>query len=577
MSQSYDGTWLRVALVQTNATVGDVAQNADRIREGMRRARDQGASVVVFPELMLSGYPPEDLLFRPRFIERLQETAEQLAAESQGLMVVFGYPYHREGLYNGAMVAVDGRPIATVAKQYLPNYGVFDEARYFGRGQETTVLDWGPWRVGVSICEDVWYPDGPYIAQARAGANLLINISASPYHRGKGALRERMLATRADDASAHLVWVNLVGAQDELVFDGRSAVFDSAGRLLARAPTFAEAFVLVDLPYASLEHRRWVDPRWRQGTFQVPVTHLAVGTEPPRGPTRPIAAEVAPEPSPEEELFLALVTGVRDYIEKNGFGDVVVGLSGGIDSALTAAIAVEALGPSRVHGVLMPSAITSAESREDALEVCRRLGIEWREIPIAPIFSAFLEALAPSFAGRPWDIAEENLQARIRGTLLMGLSNKLGWLVLTTGNKSEMATGYSTLYGDMAGGFAVLKDVLKTDVFRLARWLDAHRDPPPIPERILTKPPSAELRPGQKDEDSLPPYAILDQVLQGYIEEDLTAEALVAAGLPRQHVERAVALVDRNEYKRRQAPVGIKVTPRAFGRDRRMPITHRDS
>ncbi|MBX5468051.1 MAG: NAD+ synthase [Firmicutes bacterium] len=568
---------MRVALVQVNPTVGDVAGNAALVREGMRKARAAGAQVAVFPELVLPGYPPEDLLFRPAFIDRVERVAAELAAESQGLLAVFGFVYSREALYNGAAVALDGRWVTTVAKQYLPNYGVFDEARYFSRGQETTVLEWGRWRIGISICEDIWYPDGPHLAQARAGANLLINISASPYARGKGAQRERMIATRADDASAHLVWVNLVGAQDELVFDGRSAAFDPQGRLLARAPSFAEAFLTVDLPYAQMRHRRWVDPRWRQGVLALPVHCLPLGPGPAAAgpPTDP--APVHPAPDEAEELFLALVSGVRDYIGKNRFGDVVVGLSGGIDSALTAAIAKEALGPERVHGVLMPSAITSEESRRDAIEVCRRLGIDWLEIPIAPIFDAFLSALGPVFQDLPWDLTEENLQARIRGTLLMALSNKFGWLVLTTGNKSEMATGYSTLYGDMAGGFAVLKDVLKTDVFRLARWLNQHRDPPPIPEAILVKPPSAELRPGQKDEDSLPPYAILDQVLQGYVEEDLTPDALIAAGLPAEHVERAVTLVDRNEYKRRQAPVGIKVTPRAFGRDRRMPITHRDS
>ncbi|POB09461.1 NAD+ synthase [Sulfobacillus sp. hq2] len=563
-------TQLNVRLVQMNSVVGDVAGNLQRMLSAMERARRDHIDVVVFPELALAGYPPEDLLFRADFLETLQQACDEMVRHSQGLMAIFGYAYADGGLFNAAVVAHEGTWVTRVQKQYLPNYGVFDEARYFTPGRETEIIDAGAWKIGVSICEDVWYPDGPYLDQARQGANLLINISASPYSRGKRAARERMLATRADDVASYLLWTNLVGAQDELVFDGQSAVFGPDGQVLARARAFDEDELSLTLHATPSQHRRFIDPRWRLGPVSDQVGVVRIGSlghlDAPR-----YDLTCTPVLEDDAELYQALVLGVADYVEKNHFQDVVIGLSGGIDSALTAAIAVDALGSERVHGVLMPSIITSTESREDALAVAKNLGIATWELGIQDIMTAFLDELGPVFAGRALDLTEENLQARIRGTLLMALSNKFGWLVLTTGNKSEMATGYSTLYGDMAGGFAVLKDVLKTQVFRLARWLNQERTR--IPKRVISKPPSAELRPNQKDEDSLPPYDILDQILEGYIEEDLSPEALKARDLNPALVDLVVKLVNRNEYKRRQAPVGIKVTPRAFGRDRRMPIT----
>lgn len=565
---------MRIRLAQINSVVGDVANNLTRMLQVIEHARRESVDMVVFPEMSLSGYPPEDLLFRPTFLGALASAQEQLASHTRDLMVIAGYPYaEARGLFNGAVIMAEGRTLARVAKQHLPNYGVFDEDRYFTPGDSTALLHWGRWALGVSVCEDLWYPDGPYLRQARQGANVLINISASPFSRGKTLLREAMLATRADDAAAYLVWTNLVGAQDELVFDGQSTVFGPDGSVLARAKAFEEDILTLDLNRTPSQHRRWIDPRWRlahAGDHQVSEVDVPLAQ-----PDDRVTAMVRLEPilDTDDLLYRALVLGLKDYINKNRFQDVVLGLSGGIDSALTAVIAVDALGADRVHGVFMPSIITSDMSRDDARQLAQNIGIDWREIPIASVMDAFMAELGSHFGKRPVDIAEENLQARIRGTLLMGLSNKLGWLVLTTGNKSEMATGYSTLYGDMAGGFSVLKDVLKTEVFRLARYVNGSG--PRIPDNVLQKPPSAELRADQKDEDSLPPYDILDQILKGYIEDDVSADDLVAMGLDPAFVELAVRLVNQNEYKRRQAPVGIKVTPRAFGRDRRMPITAR--
>ncbi|MCL5117072.1 MAG: NAD+ synthase [Firmicutes bacterium] len=567
---------MRIRLMQMNSVVGDVRGNLERMIAAVKAAREDGVNALVFPEMSLAGYPPEDLLFRPSFLDALSDAQKELARHTQDILVVAGYAYEGTGLYNAAAVMADTRTVARVQKQHLPNYGVFDEARYFTPGEGTTVLKWDQWTLGISICEDLWYPDGPYLRQARSGANLLINISASPFSRGKSQLRQEMMATRADDAAAYLVWNNLVGAQDELVFDGESVIFSPDGRLLARAKAFSEDVLTVDLDRTPSQHRRWIDPRWRLGNSEsAAVTVVEVPLSAVTDQSSKNAFRVEPLPDTVESLYQALVLGLRDYVEKNGFGDVVIGLSGGIDSALTAVIAVDALGADRVHGVFMPSVITSNTSFQDAKQLADNLRIDWREIPIKTVMSSFMTELGPHFDGRPVDLAEENLQARIRGTLLMALSNKLGWLVLTTGNKSEMATGYSTLYGDMAGGFAVLKDVLKTEVFRIARYVN--RDRERIPQNVLVKPPSAELRPDQKDEDSLPPYDILDQILKGYIEDDMTPEEMVRMGLDGEAVRLTVRLVNRNEYKRRQAPIGIKVTPRAFGRDRRMPITGRFS
>ncbi|MCY0897932.1 MAG: NAD+ synthase [Firmicutes bacterium] len=567
---------MRIRLVQVNSVVGDVSGNLERIMAHVSEAERDQVNIVVFPEMALAGYPPEDLLFRPSFLRDLAAAQETLAQRARTTLVIAGYAYAEgQGIRNAAAVMAQGRTLARVAKQHLPNYGVFDEARYFTPGSGTTIFRWGQWTLGVSICEDVWYPDGPYLRQARQGANLLINISASPFSRGKSAVRQQMLSTRADDAAAYLVWTNLVGAQDELVFDGTSAVFGPDGQVLARAKAFQEDVLTVELTRTPSQHRRWIDPRWRLVPLEEDTVDVVDVPLESVGEGAAARARVEPLPDTIPSLYEALCLGLKDYVQKNRFGDVVIGLSGGIDSALTATIAVDALGADRVHGVFMPSAITSDASYQDAKALSDNLGIDWRVIPISAIMTAFLQELSPSFGQRPVDLTEENLQARIRGTLLMGLSNKLGWLVLTTGNKSEMATGYSTLYGDMAGGFAVLKDVLKTEVFRLARYVNEVAGYPRIPQNVLTKPPSAELRPDQKDEDSLPPYAMLDQILQGYIEDDLTPEELIRQGLDAEAVNLTVRLVNRNEYKRRQAPVGIKVTPRAFGRDRRMPITGR--
>ncbi len=565
---------LNIRLIQMNSTVGDIDGNLGKILQAINQAKQDAMDIVVFPEMVLPGYPPEDLIFRPDFLQRLQHASDVIVDASLGIMTVFGYVYADSGLFNSAVVAHNGHLLTRVNKQLLPNYGVFDEARYFQPGRETKVIAKGEWLIGISVCEDIWYPDGPYLQQARHGANLLINISASPFSRGKQAEREHMLQARADDVGAYLVWTNLTGAQDELVFDGVSAVYGPDGHVVARAKTFEEDVLSVSLTTVPSLHRRFIDPRWRLGPVD---PHIEViKAEPVQGQKQgksSVPRLIAPLLSEEEELYRALVVGVRDYVEKNRFPEVVIGLSGGIDSALTAVIAVDALGPQRVHGVLMPSIITSQESLDDAWALVRNLGIHALEVAIAPVMEAFECQLHPVFEGTARDITEENLQARIRGTLLMALSNKFGWLVLTTGNKSEMATGYSTLYGDMAGGFAVLKDVLKTQVFQLARWVNQSMER--IPHNILVKPPSAELRPDQKDEDSLPPYSVLDRILQGYIEDDLPAEELVSQQLDPEYVAQVIKLVNRNEYKRRQAPIGIKVTSRAFGRDRRMPITRR--
>ncbi len=562
---------LNIRLIQMNSTVGDIEGNQSKIVQAVHQAKTDAIDIVVFPEMALPGYPPEDLIFRPDFLQSLQRASDTIVEASGGIMAIFGYVYADAGLFNSAVVAHNGHLLTRVNKQLLPNYGVFDEARYFQPGRETKLVSAGEWLIGISICEDIWYPDGPYLQQARHGANLLINISASPYSRGKQAEREHMLQTRADDVGAYLVWNNLTGAQDELVFDGVSAVYGPDGHVVARAKTFEEDVLTVSLTNVPSLHRRFIDPRWRLGPVDPNIE--VISANPMERGGKPVSSLIAPPLAEEEELYRALVVGVEDYVEKNRFPEVVIGLSGGIDSALTAAIAVDALGPERVHGVLMPSPITSRESLDDAWALVHTLGIHGIELAIAPVMDAFEHQLHPVFHGTAPDITEENLQARIRGTLLMALSNKFGWLVLTTGNKSEMATGYSTLYGDMAGGFAVLKDVLKTQVFQLARWVN--RSTERIPQNILIKPPSAELRPDQKDEDTLPPYAVLDRILEGYIEEDLSVEQLVAEKLDPVFVAQAVKLVNHNEYKRRQAPVGIKVTSRAFGRDRRMPITRR--
>jgi NAD+ synthase (glutamine-hydrolysing) len=520
---------LRIALAQMNAVVGDIDGNAAKIEDLAARARGRGAQLVVFPELTLTGYPPEDLLLKRGFLRRAQAALEGLAID--GITAVVGWPEQSDGhVHNAAAVIAGGQVKAIYRKLLLPNYGVFDERRWFEPGRDPVVLDVDGAAVGVTICEDIWAPE-PAAATAAAGASVVVNLSASPYHHGKGMERERMIADLARDNGVTMAFCNLVGGQDELVFDGHSLIVRPDGEVAARGPQFEEALVL--------------------------------------------DGDVAEALPPEEEVYRALVTGVRDYVAKNGFEKVVIASSGGIDSALTALVAVDALGPERVVTVTMPSRYSSEGTKSDARTISENLGVELYEIPIEQATAAYDELLAEAFADREPDLTEENLQARVRGNLVMALSNKFGWLVLTTGNKSEMSVGYATLYGDMAGGFAVLKDVFKGWVYRLVRWRNERAGQELVPGSVLERPPSAELRHEQRDDESLPPYDVLDAILEGYVEDDLDAAELVERGLPEDDVKRVVRMVDLAEYKRRQAPPGVKISPKAFGRDRRLPITNR--
>jgi NAD+ synthase (glutamine-hydrolysing) len=567
---------IRIGLAQVNVTVGDIEGNLRRLRDSLERAREAGVDLIAFPELAVCGYPPEDLLLKPAFVAANRQAVEGLARDSRGLTAVVGFADRDVDLYNAAAVLHDGRWAATYHKQRLPNYGVFDELRYFRPARHgELLLRLGDANVGVSICEDIWLPGGPVGRLARAGAEVIVNINASPYQRGKWRARHTMLATRASDHGVMLAYVNLVGGQDELVFDGGSVVFGPSGELLAEAPMHEEHLLLCDLELEQVFRARLHDPRRRHQSAAMPrtVQRLVLSTEQP--PARaPLPAATPRTHDDIGEVYGALVLGVHDYVRKNRFDKVVLGLSGGIDSALVAAIAADALGADDVRGVLLPSRYSSAHSRDDAAALAGAFGIETLELPIEPVFTSTLETLRPAFAGTGPGIAEENLQARIRGLLLMALSNKFGWLLLTTGNKSELATGYSTLYGDMAGGFAVLKDVPKTLVYELARWRNARAGRALIPESTLSKPPSAELRPDQKDSDSLPPYDQLDPILQKYVEEDWSVPELIAAGHDEALVRTIAHLVDSTEYKRRQAAPGVKITPRAFGKDRRLPMTN---
>jgi NAD+ synthase (glutamine-hydrolysing) len=567
----------RIVLVQMNALVGDLDGNARKIAAGVRRARDVGADLVVFPEMAVTGYPPEDLLLKPAFLKENLAVTRELAATTEGITAVVGFADVDDDVYNAAALLHDGAWAHTYHKHYLPNYGVFDEDRYFRRGAEVPVFVRGDVTFGVSICEDIWYPAGPPEVQAvQGGARVLVNVSSSPYHAGKTRTREQMLVTRATDNAAVVVYCNMVGGQDELVFDGGSTIIDARGEVLARGAQFEEDVVVADVDVGAVFRWRLHDPRRRKAPAgALPRVALPPLATPPSARPPQVPHVVAPLPS-LEEIYTSLVVGTRDYVRKNGFEQVVMGLSGGIDSALVACIAADALGPENVTGVAMPSRYTSDMSNTDAARLARNLGIGLEVIPIEPVFEAYLDVLAAPFAGTEPGVAEENVQARIRGNYLMALSNKFGWLVLTTGNKSEMSMGYATLYGDMAGGFAVIKDVLKERVYALARWRNAQPDGPVIPERSITRAPSAELRPNQKDADTLPPYAVLDPILRAYVEEDQAPEDIVAAlGVSEGLVREIVRTVDRNEYKRRQAPPGVRITVRAFGKDRRLPITQR--
>jgi NAD+ synthase (glutamine-hydrolysing) len=569
-------TRLRVALCQINTTVGDLEGNVERVIAALGDAEAQGCDLAVLPELALTGYPPEDLLLKPGFITDNRAALERVAAASGSCAAVLGFVDADRDLYNAAAVCAYGEVRAVYHKRLLPNYAVFDEQRYFAPGSGTSPLvSIGGVRVGVSICEDAFSPTGPIAVQAAGGAELVVNINASPYYANRLAERERMLATRAADASCALVYVNQVGGQDELIFDGASMVFDPQGELLARAAQFEEQTVVCDVEVLPVFRKRLLDPRGRATEDPLPVVEISSSPRitDPADTRDPPLVEVMPL---VREIYEALVLGTRDYVRKNGFTDVAIGLSGGIDSSLVALIATDALGPEHVHGVLMPSRYSSDHSITDAEKLCAELGIESRVIAIEPAHTALLEMLAPSFTGLEPGLAEENIQPRIRGVLLMALSNKFpGWLVLTTGNKSEMAVGYSTLYGDTAGGFAVIKDVPKTLVYKLARDRNGRAGRPLIPENVLTKPPSAELRPDQRDDQSIPPYDVLDPILEAYVEHDRTRADLVAMGFDPDLVERVTRLVDLSEYKRRQTPPGVRITTKAFGKDRRLPITNR--
>jgi NAD+ synthase (glutamine-hydrolysing) len=558
---------MRLALCQLNATVGDIAGNAARIAAGLRAAHSEGAQLALFPELALTGYPPEDLLLREHFLADTATALQELAGTVRGLTAIVGFPERAGGgaVYNAAAVLADGGVQSVYRKVHLPNYGVFDEQRYFTAGHAGATIDVAGVCVGLTVCEDLWLSGAPASEEAAAGARLIVNVSASPYHAGKGAEREALFAARAREHAAHIAFCGLVGGQDELVFDGHSFVLDASGATIARGAQFQEDLLICDLDLDGAAESASPTPSRSAAA--------AAAAEAGEAPRRPLHTPLAPA---EAEVYAALCLGLHDYVEKNGFRHVVLGLSGGIDSALVACLAADALGPERVSAVVMPSPYSSSETQDDARALAAHLGVRTHELDIAPVMDAYAQALHEEFAAHEQDLTEENLQARIRGNLLMALSNKFGWLVLTTGNKSEMSVGYTTLYGDLAGGLAVIKDVPKTLVYRLCEWRNASAGAQaPIPTSILTRAPTAELRHDQRDEDSLPPYDLLDRILRGYIELDLGREQLLAEGLPPAEVDRTIRLVDLAEYKRRQAPPGIKVTTRAFGRDRRMPIVNR--
>jgi NAD+ synthase (glutamine-hydrolysing) len=568
---------LRIALAQVNPTVGDLEGNSRLIIDWIGRARDQGADLVCFPELVLTGYPPEDLILKRGFVRDNLKQLDFVTRATKGIAAVIGFVDDDGANFNAAAFMHDGELKAVYHKVFLPNYGVFDEQRYFEPGHRCPIFALRGLRIGVSICEDCWYPSGPMAWEAHHGAELLVNINGSPYHAGKRAPREAMVGERAANYGTFVAWVNTVGGQDELVFDGNSVVFGPRGEVLAHAPSFVEELLLCDIDVDAAKAIRPIEKIRREAEgaerLELVVSEVALGATSDRDSKPPIAARIAKPLEGAAEIYAAVVLGTHDYIRKQDFQKVVIGLSGGVDSALTAAIACDALGPENVIGVRMPSRHTSAESLEDAGLVAVALGMQLQDFSIEPPHRGFEEILAPVFKGTKPGVAEENLQPRIRATILYALSNKFGYIVLSTGNKSELATGYGTLYGDMAGGYAVLKDITKTTVYELCRYRNSLS--PAIPERVLTKAPSAELKPGQKDTDSLPPYDELDPILHGYIEEDRSPEELVAAGHRPETVARVVQLVDRSEYKRRQAPPGVKITPRAFGRDRRMPIVNR--
>lgn len=571
---------LRIAMAQINTTVGDLEGNTKKILQYIEQARNLGVDLITFPELAITGYPPEDLLLMPQFVNENLDYLKEIIKATSGICVIVGFVDKKDDLYNAAAIINNGTLAGVYHKIYLPNYGVFDENRYFQGGNEIPVFNLGETAIGLNICEDMWYPEGPTTTQTlKGGAELIVNISASPYHAEKGNSRKRMLATRAADNIVIVAFNNLVGGQDELIFDGGSMILDQKGGLLCQGKQFEEDFIVTDLNLDAVFLQRIHDPRRRKDKF-APSDHednlrkidlkMAKTQKKPALPKRDIE-----DVSRLEEVYRALVLGVSDYVKKNGFKKVALGLSGGIDSSLAAAIAADALGRENVIGVAMPSPYTSSESQEDAENLASNFRIKFKSIPIVDAIKAYERMLSSEFQGLTPDVTEENLQARIRANILMALSNKFGWLVLTTGNKSESSVGYCTLYGDMAGGFGVIKDVPKTLVYELARYRNSIEETEVIPRRVLIKPPSAELRPEQKDTDSLPPYSILDPILQAYVEEDKSLEEILSMGFEEEIVKEVIRLVNRNEYKRRQSPPGIKITPRGLGKDRRLPISNK--
>jgi len=558
----------RIALAQINARVGDIEGNLNKVLRYLSSAKDSGVDIVCFPELSITGYPPEDLLLKPDFINDSIDAVQQVRKATENITVILGYADRKEDIYNAAAIIHDKKIVDVYHKRYLPNYGVFDENRYFQSGVRAPVYKLGGVIFGVNICEDIWYPGDPTRRQALLGdAQIIINISSSPYYASKVASRERMLMTRARDNSVNVVFCNMVGGQDELVFDGNSVVIGETGNIIARAKSFEE-----DLLIADINVNRVFRSRLELHSEKAEIIDISKNPKQKEKPT--IQLRIEDFYQKEEEIFRALVLGTKDYVSKNGFKKVAVGLSGGIDSALVAAIAVEAMGNDNVVGVAMPSRYSSKASVTDSEILSANLSLELLNIPIEKALKSYLQMFSDVFGGKKQDITEENLQARIRGNILMALSNKFGWLVLTTGNKSEMSVGYCTLYGDMAGGFAVIKDVPKTIVYKLSNFYNVSKGSEVIPSSILTKPPSAELRPEQLDTDSLPPYEVLDPILKAYVEDDLGIDEIVSRGFKRSMVKKIIKMVDQNEYKRRQAPPGIKITARAFGKDRRFPITN---
>jgi len=569
---------LRIALAQINPVVGDLPGNAKKIVSSIKKARRKKADIIAFPELAVTGYPPEDLLLKPHFIQDNRDALLSVAAATEGITAIVGFVDMNKGIYNSAALISHKKIIDVYHKRYLPNYGVFDEQRYFRAGSVFPVYSFAGINIGVNICEDIWHRKSPAVAQAVNGAHIIININASPYHTGKALEREKMVSSLASRCGVIIAYVNMVGGQDELVFDGGSFIVDREGEVLSKGGLFREELMTVDL--AVKRGRKMLGGKDKNQLKTAlkgygPVKKMKIASAVLKTERTELRKRISQRLHVSEEVYQALLLGTRDYVRKNGFRGVVIGMSGGVDSALVTTIAVDALGRENVHGVFMPSRYTSVESREDAFGHAKNLGISITPISIDKIFDAYLKTMSPYFKGTKRDITEENIQARIRGNILMAFSNKYGWLVLTTGNKSEMSVGYATLYGDMAGGFAVIKDVPKTMVYKLCEWSNSREGWDLIPARILWKEPTAELRPDQRDTDSLPPYPLLDPILKAYVEEDRSFDEIIATGCDIQCTRRVLSMIDHAEYKRRQAPPGIKITERAFGKDRRFPITNR--